>query len=137
MIRELKEKSAIIMRSETGKPLKLPLIRGGDFVLAKGFALYHIIIKNKKFANLVWAIVKAKRNQNRLMLVRYFFIILDKVLRKSVGLIFTVDKSYDYIQIFMLTFPATIGGFLVGATTACISLSDCFAPISLLIWSWY
>ena len=48
IVLELKEKSPLIMFSENGKPLKLPLVRGGQNLM-----LLSLVIKNEKLAHLV------------------------------------------------------------------------------------
>ena len=110
---ELKEKSPVTMFSENGKPLKLPLVRGGERL--KGFSLF---IKNKKLAILVRAIVNAKRKQKQLRLLRLCFFTLNALLTSSVGLRFAIGGSLDYTQFILIAFPSTVGGFLMGLAIA-------------------
>lgn len=69
IVTELKKKSPITMFSEEGKPLKLPLVRGGERL--RGFSL---MLKNKKLARILQAIITAKRKQKQLILLRDFFL---------------------------------------------------------------
>jgi len=67
IVTELKENSSAIMFSEEGKPLKFPLVRGGDNTFnIRGFSL---VIRNKKLAKLIMAIVYAKNKQKQLKLL--------------------------------------------------------------------
>lgn len=77
IIVELKEKSPITMLSANGKLLRAPLLRGGDKPKVKTFSL---LIKNQKLANLLLAIVTAKKNQKRLKLLSDFFFLLNNLL---------------------------------------------------------
>lgn len=113
IITELKEKSPITMFSESGKPLKLPLVRGGDRI--KGVSL---LIKNKKLRNIVRAIVNIKRKQKQLRLFREFFVIFNVLLTSGFGLRFAVGGSLDYTQVILIALPSTVGGFLMGLTSA-------------------
>ena len=69
IVDESKRKSPIQMFSKKGKPLKLPLIliRGGDNEKIRGFSL---MIKNKKLAKIMRAIVNARKNQKTLRLLQ-------------------------------------------------------------------
>jgi len=113
IIMELKEKSPITMFSESGKPLKLPLVRGGDEI--KGVSL---LIKNKNLKNIVIAIVNIKRKQKQLRLLREFFVIFNVLLTSSFGLRFAVGGSLDYTQVILIALPSTVGGFLMGLASA-------------------
>jgi hypothetical protein len=113
IIMELKEKSPITMFSESGKPVKLPLVRGGDRI--KGVSL---LIKNKNLKNIVIAIVTAKRKQKQLRLLREFFVIFNVLLTSSFGLRFALGGSLDYTQVILITFPSTVAGFLTGLASA-------------------
>jgi hypothetical protein len=88
ILTELKEKSPITMFSENGKPLKLPLVRGGE-----GLKEFSLLIKNKKLAILVRAIVNAKRKQKQLRLLRLCFFTLNTLLTTSIGLHLLVIKQ--------------------------------------------
>ena len=126
IVTELKKKSSIIMVSEVGKPLKLPLVRGGDKL--KGFSL---LIKNKKLAILVRAIATAKRKQKQLRLLRVFFMTFNALLTSSVGLRFAVGGSLNYTQFILIAFPSTIAGFMMGLVTA-NPLVSVLLPLAML-----
>jgi hypothetical protein len=103
------------MFSEDGKPLKVPLLRGGDKV--RGLSLVSVVIKNKKLANLLRALINAKRLERRLRLLRLFFFTLNTLLSTSVGLRIALGGSLAYTQIILIGFPSTLGGFLIGLTS--------------------
>jgi len=128
IVTELKEKSPVIMFSKDRKPLKLPLVRGGDEERLKGLSL---LIKNKNLAILVRAIVNAKRKQKQLRLLRVFFVTFNALLTSSVGLRFAVGGSLDYTQFILLVFPATVSGFLMGLAIA-NPLASVFLPLAIL-----
>ena len=113
IVTELKEKSPVIAVSIDGKPLKLPLVRGGDRL--KGVSL---AIKSKRLAALVRAIVNAKRRQKQFKLLQIIFAILNASLTSSVGLRFAVGGSLDYTQFILIAFPSTVAGFLMGQVIA-------------------
>lgn len=94
IVTELKEKSPVTMFSENGKPLKLPLIRDGDKI--KGIS---IVIKNKKLAILVEALINARRKQKLFRLLRLLFFASNTVLTSSLGLYFPVVGSLNYTQL--------------------------------------
>jgi hypothetical protein len=108
IIIELQEKSPVTMFSENCKPLKLPLVRGGEFI--KGFSL---AIKNKKLASIVRSIIDAKRKQKYLRLLQFSFFTLNTLLTSSIGLRFAVGTSLSYTQFILIAFPSTVGGFLI------------------------
>jgi hypothetical protein len=60
----LKGKSPVIAVSINGKPLKLPVVRGGDGTI-KGIKGLSLKIKSKKLAALVKAIFNARRKQKQ------------------------------------------------------------------------
>ena len=126
IITELKEKSPVIMVSEVGKPLKLPLVRGGEII--KGFSL---LIKSKKLATLVRAIANAKRKQKQLRLLRAFFFTFNTLLTANVGLRFAIGGSLNYTQFILIAFPSTIGGFMIGLVTA-NPLASVLLPLAIL-----
>lgn len=128
LVTELKEKSPVIMFSKDGKPLKVPLVRGGDGERLKGLSL---LIKNKRLAKLIIAIVTAKRRQRQLRLLQYFFLTFNTLLTTSVGLRFALGGSLDYTQILLIAFPSTLGGFMIGLTTA-YPLAIALLPLSIL-----
>ena len=114
IVTELKEKSPITMFSEAGKPLKLPVVRGGEEEEVIGLSL---IIRNKTLAKLVRAIINAKKRQRKLRLLQKFFFIINAVLTSNVGLRFAVGGSLDYTQFILIAFPSTVAGFLMGLVT--------------------
>lgn len=126
IVTELKKKSPVTMSSEAGKPLKFPLVRGGDRL--KGLSL---LIRNKKLAILVRAIVNAKRKEKQLRLLRVFFMVFNGLLTSSFGLRFAVGGSLDYTQFILIAFPSTVGGFLMGLTTV-NPLASVFLPLAIL-----
>ena len=126
IVTELKEKSPVLMFSEDRKPLKLPLVRGGDSI--KGLSL---LIKNKKFALLIRAIVHAKSKQKQLRLLRMFFFTCNVLLTYSVGISFAVGGSLNYTQFILIAFPSTIGGFVIGLATA-NPLASILLPLAIL-----
>ena len=128
LVTELKENSSVIMFSEGGKPLKLPLFRGGDGQKLRGFSL---VIKNKRLANLVIAIVNAKKKQKQLRLIGVFFIAFNALLTSNVGLRFAVGGSLNYTQFILIAFPSTIGGVLVGLVTE-NPLATILLPLAVL-----
>jgi len=123
---ELKEKSPLIMFSENGKPLKLPLVRGGESL--KGLSL---LIKNKKLLILVRAIVNAKRKQKQLRLLRFCFVTLNALLTTSVGLRFAIGGSLDYTHFILIAFPSTVGGLMMGLGIA-NPLTSVLLPLAML-----
>jgi len=128
IVTELKEKSPVIAVSIDGKPLKLPLVRGGDGDRLKGVSL---AIKSKRLAALIKAIVNAKRRQKQLKLVQIMFAVLNASLTSSVGLRFAVGGSLDYTQFTLIAFSSTVGGFLMGQVIA-NPLASVFLPIAIL-----
>jgi hypothetical protein len=115
------------MFSEKGKPLKLPLMRGGQNKI-RGFSL---MIKNKKLAQIMMAIVNARKNKKKLRLLQDVLFILNGLLTTSTGLRIAVGGSLNYTQILLIAFPSTIGGFLMGTIYA-HSLTSAVLPIAIL-----
>jgi hypothetical protein len=113
IVLELKKKVPLIMFCESGKPLKLPLVRGGDDL--KKFSLY---IKNKKLAVLIRAIFDAKRKQRRLRLLQLCFVTLNRLLTTKVGLCFAVGGSLDCTQFILIALPSTVAGLVMGLSIA-------------------
>jgi hypothetical protein len=126
IVDELKRKSPINVFSEKDNPLKLPLMRGGDNV--RGFSL---MIRNKKLAQIVMAIVTARKNQKKLRLLQDVLFILNGLLTTSTGLRIVAGGSLSYAQIILIAFPSTIGGFLVGTIYA-YPLATAVLPIAIL-----
>jgi hypothetical protein len=110
LIAELKKKSPILMRSTKGRPLKLPLIRGGDEL--KGLQGLSLVIKNRKLASILMAIVTAKTKERQLKFLSDVCYIINNILT-TVGFRFAVAGTFDYTHIILLGFPATLGGFLL------------------------
>jgi site-specific recombinase XerD len=126
IVDELKRKSPINMFSEKGNPLKLPLMRGGDNI--RGFSL---MIRNKKLAQIMMAIVNVRKNPKKLRLLQDVLFILNRLLTTSTGLHIVAGGSLSYAQIILITFPSTIGGFLMGTIYA-YSLASAVLPIAIL-----
>lgn len=134
LVAELKQSSAILMVSDQGKPLKLPVIRGGEFVsLAKPKWLVSLIIKNPKLAALIRAIVLVQSNQRKVQLLRKFFRLANDILTYTVSLRIALGVSLDYTQIILIAFPSTLGGFLLGLLTAnSLPLASALLPLAVL-----
>ena len=128
IVNELKEKSPITMFSENGKPLKLPLYRGGDTRRIKAWSLW---IKNKKLAILLKAVIEEKKKQKQLRLLQFCFFTLNTVLTTSVGLRFAVAGSLDYTQFILIAFPSTVGGLVMGLAIA-NPLVSVLVPLAIL-----
>jgi hypothetical protein len=126
IVMELREKSPLTMFSENGKPLKLPLVRGGESL--KGFSL---VIKNKKIAMLVRAIINAKIKQKQLRLLQLCFFTFNTLLTNSVGLRFAIGGSLTYTQFILIAFPSTLGGLMVGLAIA-KPLVSVLLPLTIL-----
>jgi hypothetical protein len=126
IVTELKEKSPVIAVSIDGKPLKLPLVRGGDNLKKVSLA-----IKSKKLAALIRAIVNAKKGQRLFKILQIYFAILNASLTSTVGLRFALGGSLDYTQFILIAFPATAGGFLMGQVIA-NPLASVFLPLAIL-----
>jgi len=116
------------MFSEAGKPLKVPLVRGGERLEVKAFSL---LIKNKKIAILIQAIANAKRKQKQLSFLRVFFMTFNALLTSSVGLRFAIGGSLNYTQFILIAFPSTLGGFMMGLLTA-NPLVSVLLPLTIL-----
>ena len=126
IVDELKRKSPINIFSEKGKPLKLPLMRGGDRI--RGVSL---VIRNKKLAQILLAIIHARKNQKKLRLLQDLLFILNGLLTTSTGLRIAAGGSLSYVQIIIIAFPSTIGGFLMGTILA-YPLASAVLPIAIL-----
>lgn len=118
LIAELKKKSLILMRSTKGRPVKLPLIRGGYELHGlqgndlKGLQGLSLVIKNRKLASILMAIVTAKTKERQLKFLSDVCYIINNILT-TVGFRFAVAGTFDYTHIILLGFPATLGGFLL------------------------
>jgi hypothetical protein len=128
LVLELRRKSRPTMFSKKGKLLKLPVIRGGQNLKVKGLSL---LIKSKKLAALVRAIVNARLKQKQLRLLRLLFITLNTALTTSVGLRFAVGGSLSYTQFVLIALPSTAGGLIMGLTLA-NPLASALLPLAIL-----
>jgi hypothetical protein len=127
IVTELKRKSPINVFSEKGKPLKLPVLRGGDEVRALS-----IMIKSKKLARIMMVIINARKNQRRLRLLQDVLFIFNGLLTNKLGLRFAAGGSLSYVQIILIAFPSTIGGFMMGTISA-YPLMTAVLPIAILL----
>jgi hypothetical protein len=128
IINELKKKSLIQMFSEKGKPLKLPLLRGGDSRIRE----YYLMIKSKRLVKILRAIVQAKRSQKQLKLLQNCLIIFNGLLTGSTGLCIAAGGSLSYVQIILIAFPSSVGGFLLG-TISDYPVVSALLPITILL----
>jgi len=71
IVTELIKKSPVIIASKIGKPLRLPLVRGGEMI--RGLRGFSLVIKNKKLAILVRAIVNAKKKTKAIKIIAGIF----------------------------------------------------------------
>ena len=126
IVAELKASSRVMAISTDGKPLVIPLMRGGETL--KGLSL---VIKSKRLAILIRAIIYAKRKQKLFKLLQINFVILNALLTSSVGLRIAIGGSLDYTQFILIAFPATIGGFLMGLVIA-NPLASVLLPLGIL-----
>ena len=126
IIEELKRESPINMFSEKDEPLRLPLIRGGDNVRA-----FSLSIKSKKLAKIMMAVVNAKKNQKELRVLQEFLFILNALLTASTGFNIATGGSLNSVQIILIVFPSTVGGFLVGTISA-YPLASALLPITIV-----
>lgn len=130
LIKELKEKSPVIMFSEDNKPLKVPLVRGGD---KKTLSLLSLVIKNEKLSNIMRAPVNAKKKQRELILLQYILFCGNTLLTNALGLRIAVGGSLDYTQIILIGFPSTVGGFLIGVLIAYpYQIASALLPLAIL-----
>jgi hypothetical protein len=123
---ELKRESPLRIFSKNGKPLKLPLVRGGDNI--KGVSL---LIKNKKITALIQTILSVKRKQKQLRLLRLCFFAFNTALTTKIGLRFAIGGSLDYTQVILIAFPSTLGGLVMGLTLA-NPLASVLLPLAIL-----
>ena len=107
LVTELKSISPVIAVSVDGKPLKLPLVRGGDENIIKGWSQ---VIKSKRLAALIKVIINAKQKHQ---LISFFFSFLNESAFSNAGFCFAVVGSLDYTQFILVIFPATLGGFVI------------------------
>jgi hypothetical protein len=126
LVAELKKKSPLIIFSENDKPLKLPLVRGGDEL--EGFSLF---IKSKKLANLITAIISSKKKQQQLRFLRIFFFTLNKLLTNGFSLRFALGGSLNYTQFILISCPSTLTGLIIGLVIA-NPLTSILLPLTML-----
>ena len=107
LVSELKKKSPVIIFSEDGKSVKLPLLHGGDIKKLTALSLW---IKSKKLALLLRVLTKKKA----LQFLRIFLFASNGLLTLSSGFHFVVSGSLDYTQFILISFSPTLGGFLMG-----------------------
>ena len=129
LVKELKKKSPVMAVSIDGKPLQVPLIRGGaEF---EKFKLFSVAIKNKKIAILVRAICTAKKNQKMFRLLQIYFAVLNRALISSVGLGVAANGALDWTQFILIAAPSSVAGFLVGQVFT-NPLASVFLPLAIL-----
>ena len=129
IVSELKKKSPIQMFSEKGKPLKLPLVRGGDY--KEKVRGYSLMIKSKRLVKILMAIIHAKRSQKKLKFLQNCFMVMNGILTSSTGFRIAAGGSLSYVQIILIAFPSTIGGFLLG-TISEYPVASALLPIAIL-----
>lgn len=109
IVRELKQKSPINVFSEKGKPLKLPIIRGGAEI--RGVVLQ---LRNRRIAKLLLALLtKARENQKRLKRLQQTLFILHVLLKQSTGFGIAAGGDLTGAQFVLFALPSTLGGFLM------------------------
>lgn len=123
IIIELKQKSPIIVISVDNKPLKLPLVRGGERL-----NMLSLAIKSKRLALLIEAI---KRREKQLKFLQVLFFIINRSLTSKFGLRFAMGGSLDYTQFLLIAFPMTVAGFLLEQVIA-NPLASIFIPLAIL-----
>ena len=130
IVEELKKKSPIKMVSKRKKnqSLKFPLIRGGDSQIRA----YSFKIKSEKLAKILKAIVQARRYQTNLRFLQNCLLILNAFLTISTGFRIAAGGSLDYVQIILIAFPSTVGGFLV-RTISQYPLMSALLPLAILL----
>ena len=123
IVKELKKECRVIAVNIDGKPLKFPLVRGGDDV--------SIIIKNKKFARLMRLLLTARKNQRLLQFLQANFTTLNLFLTATLDFRIAVGGSLDYTQIVLISGPSMLSGYLV-AQIVKNPLISVFLPLTLL-----
>jgi hypothetical protein len=76
------------------------------------------------------AIVHSKKSQRKLRFLQNCLIILNGLLTTSTGL--RIAASLSYVQIILIAFPSTIGGFLLG-TISTYPVASSLLPIVILL----
>ena len=126
IVNELKRKSPIRMFSKKGKPLKLPLMKGYDRIRG-----YSLVLENKKLAQILEAIIYAKKKQKMLIVLQDVLFILNTLLTSTTGFRIATGGSLDYTQILLIAFPSTIACFLM-ATMYTHPLVISILPMAIL-----
>ena len=129
IVDELKKKSRIKRVYGKNKPLKFPLIRGGGDNTIK---LYSLMIKSKKLAKILKAIINARRTQKNLRFLQNVLFIVNTLLTTSTGLRIAAGGSLSYVEIILIAFPSTVGGFLLG-TISQHPLISALLPLAILL----
>jgi hypothetical protein len=116
IITELTKESRGMAISVDGKPLKVPLVRGGQII--EKTSLRFLVIKNKTFFAIVKAVMNARRHQRLLKLLQIHLFIINTFLNSSLGVRFAVGGSFDFTQFVLIFFPASFSGFIIAQVIA-------------------
>lgn len=112
IVAELKRESPLIIPVNVDgtpmKPIKPILVRGGE-----EFYIHSIVVKSKKLAALVAALLRFNRKYKKMRLVRFHLAVLNAFLTYNFGLRFAAGGSVDYVQVILLVFPSSIVGYAV------------------------
>lgn len=130
IVSELKRKSPIQIFSIKGKPLKLPLIRGGDKIQELS-----LMIRSRKLTKILWAISNARQSQRKAILRCFSFSQCTIILVASTGF-HIATGSFNYTQIILIAFSIT-DRWLFDEDNICILSSQCYVTNNNLIWPWY
>lgn len=128
IVTQLKRESPIMMTSENGTPLRLPLVRGGDGNRIRGYSL---VLKNKKLAQILLALMQAKKHHRKLRLLQEVLFYLNQLLTLGTGLRVAAAGSLSGVQILLIAFPSTVGGYLM-ALTYDYPLVSAVLPLAIL-----
>ena len=123
IIEELKRESPIKLFSNKDKPLRLPLMRGGDNIRA-----FSLVIKSEKLAKIMMAVVCAKKNMR---VLQQFLFILNALLSASTGFRIAAAGSLNYLQVILIVFPSSLGGMLL-TTISSHPLASILLPITIV-----
>lgn len=111
------------MFSDNGKPLQLPLIRGGSTFITEEKLLiskfFSILIKSRRIARFLNLLNDAYTRHRQLKLLRYFFLVFNNVLTRQIGLRIGVciAEGLDASLIIFIVLPSTLAVLVVGLTT--------------------
>lgn len=98
--------------------MKIPIvtINGGVLIPGRNDLIrgYILKLKSKKLAKILKAVVQAKKSQKNLRFLQNVLIILNGLLTTSTGFRIAVGGHLSYIEIILIAFPSTIGGFILG-----------------------